>query len=130
MPNFWHLPINPILKIQKISFEYVDSYAKIFLILYPPFENSTTRIAIARMAVLGVWLLITANISNLFRGISCYDLPTFNDLIYLVKKFSFLTENKYSIWATGFVTGKRNVSVCSKIKKIYFFPILKKIQTR
>jgi hypothetical protein len=29
-----------------ISFEYVDSYAKTFLILYPPFENSTTRIAI------------------------------------------------------------------------------------
>ena len=24
---------------------YVDSYAKIFLMLYPPFENFTTRIA-------------------------------------------------------------------------------------
>ena len=34
-------PTNPILKI--ISFGYVDSYAKTFLILYPPFENSTTR---------------------------------------------------------------------------------------
>ena len=29
-----------------ISFGYVDSYAKIFLILYPPLENSTTRIAV------------------------------------------------------------------------------------
>ena len=29
-----------------ISFGYVDSYAKIFLILYPPLENSTARIAI------------------------------------------------------------------------------------
>ena len=29
-----------------ISFGYVDSYAKIFLILSPPLENSTTRIAI------------------------------------------------------------------------------------
>ena len=29
-----------------ISFGYVDFYAKIFLILYTPFENSTTRIAI------------------------------------------------------------------------------------
>ena len=29
-----------------ISFGYVDSYAKIFLILCTPFENSTTRIAI------------------------------------------------------------------------------------
>ena len=26
-----------------ISFRYVDSVAKIFLILYPPFQNSTTR---------------------------------------------------------------------------------------
>ena len=37
-------PINQILKI--IFFEFVDSLAKIFLILYPPFENSTTCIAI------------------------------------------------------------------------------------
>ena len=29
-----------------ISFGYADSYAKIFLILYPLLENSTTRIAI------------------------------------------------------------------------------------
>ena len=48
MPYFWQLAINPKLKTQNsiISFGYVDSYAKIFLILYPPFENSTTRIAI------------------------------------------------------------------------------------
>ena len=47
MPNFWHLPTNPILKIQLFPLStYVDSYAKTFLILYPPFENSTTRIAI------------------------------------------------------------------------------------
>jgi hypothetical protein len=30
----------------KISFKYVDSQAKTFLILFPPFENSTTRTAI------------------------------------------------------------------------------------
>ena len=38
----------PKLKTQNsiISFGYVDSYAKIFLILYPPLENSTTGIAI------------------------------------------------------------------------------------
>ena len=35
-----------------ISFEYVDSYAKTFLILYPPFENSTTRIAI--LPIMGI----------------------------------------------------------------------------
>ena len=29
-----------------ISFGCVDSYAKIFLIFYPPLENSTTRIAL------------------------------------------------------------------------------------
>jgi hypothetical protein len=48
MPYFWQLAINPKLKTQNsiISFEYVDSYATIFLILYPPLENSTTRIAI------------------------------------------------------------------------------------
>jgi hypothetical protein len=40
---------NSKLKTQNsiISFRYVDSYAKIFLILYPPLENSTTHIAIA-----------------------------------------------------------------------------------
>ena len=32
--------------VLKKSFEYVDSWAKIFLILYPPLENSATRIAI------------------------------------------------------------------------------------
>jgi hypothetical protein len=45
MPNFWHLPINPILKIQ-FSLSMLILRAKIFLILYPPFENSTTCIAI------------------------------------------------------------------------------------
>ena len=45
--NFWHIPINPILKIQKFPLStYVDPEAKIFLILYPPFENSITRTAI------------------------------------------------------------------------------------
>ena len=28
----------------KISFEYVDFYAKIFQFLHPPFENSTTKV--------------------------------------------------------------------------------------
>ena len=47
MPYFWQLAINPKLKTQNsiISFGYVDSYAKIFLILDPLLENSTTRIA-------------------------------------------------------------------------------------
>ena len=48
MPYFWQLAINPKLKILIISFGYVNSYAKIFLILYPPLENSTTRIVIAK----------------------------------------------------------------------------------
>ena len=45
--TFWQLAINPKLKTQNsiISFGYVDSYAKIFLILYPPLKNSTTHIA-------------------------------------------------------------------------------------
>ena len=30
----------------KVSFGYVDSYAKLFLILYPLLENTTTPIAI------------------------------------------------------------------------------------
>ena len=48
MPYFWQLTIKPKLKTQnsRISFRYVDSQAKICLILYPPIENSTTRIAI------------------------------------------------------------------------------------
>ena len=43
------LPVSPILKIQKFPLSsYVESEAKIFLILYTPFENSTTRIAITK----------------------------------------------------------------------------------
>ena len=39
---------SPLIQTQNsiISFGYVDSYAKIFLILYFPIEDSTTRIAI------------------------------------------------------------------------------------
>ena len=37
---------SPFTQNSIISFEYVDSLAKIFLILHPPFENSRTRIAI------------------------------------------------------------------------------------
>ena len=40
---FWQLAINPKLKIQ--SFPLILRQ-KLFLILYPPFENSTTGIAI------------------------------------------------------------------------------------
>ena len=48
MPNFWHLPINPILNSQNsiISFCYVDFYANIFLILYPWSWTSITGNAI------------------------------------------------------------------------------------
>ena len=51
--TFWQLAINPKLKTQNsiISFEYVDFSAKNLLILYPPFENSTTRIAIMKNIV-------------------------------------------------------------------------------
>ena len=43
---FWHF-LTPILKIQQFPLgTYVDSQAKIFLILCPPLENSTTRIKI------------------------------------------------------------------------------------
>ena len=51
MPYFWQLAIRPKLKTQNsiISFGYVNSYAKIFLILYPPLEKSTTRIAIIQV---------------------------------------------------------------------------------
>ena len=48
MAYFWQLAINPKLKTQNsvISFGYVDSYVKIFLMFYPLFENSTNHIAI------------------------------------------------------------------------------------
>ena len=47
--KFWHFLTPPHYtnsQNSRISFGYVDFQAKIFLILYPPFENSTTRIAI------------------------------------------------------------------------------------
>ena len=40
MPYFWRLAINPKLRKSIISFGYVDSYAKIFLILYPRLKTS------------------------------------------------------------------------------------------
>ena len=52
--TFWQLTVNPKLKNQYvISFEYVDSQAKIFLNLYPPLENSTNRVAIGIKKILG-----------------------------------------------------------------------------
>ena len=41
--TFWHLPTSYIDSRDTIdSFEYVDSWAEIFLILYPMLENLTT----------------------------------------------------------------------------------------
>ena len=45
MPYFDNPPLIQSSKFNN-SFGHVYSYAKIFLILYPPLENSTTRIAI------------------------------------------------------------------------------------
>ena len=36
---------------------YVDSYAKTFLIVYPPFENSTTRVAIATVPGVNMYVI-------------------------------------------------------------------------
>ena len=44
-PQLWARWSNPLI----IFFGYVESYAKIFLILYPSLENSTTRIAILQV---------------------------------------------------------------------------------
>ena len=46
MPYFWQLAINPKLKIQESPLGMLILMEKIFLNLYPPLENSTTRIAI------------------------------------------------------------------------------------
>jgi hypothetical protein len=61
--SYWGSPLVQIsnLKIQKISFGYVDSYAKTILILYPSLENSTTPIAIL--------LLSSINVTSEFSGI-------------------------------------------------------------
>ena len=56
--TFWQLSVSPKLNTQNliISFRYVDSEAKILLILYPPFENSTTHIAIT-----SIYLIVFGN---------------------------------------------------------------------
>ena len=46
--NFWWLDIMSIHKIHLISFEYVDFWQKIYLILWPSLENLTTYIAIMK----------------------------------------------------------------------------------
>ena len=49
-------PHKPNSQTSIISFKYVDSKAKIFLILYLPFETSTTRIAILPISKLKLWM--------------------------------------------------------------------------
>ena len=44
--TFWQLAINPKLKIQQFPLSMLIFWAKIILILYTPFENTTTRTAI------------------------------------------------------------------------------------
>ena len=56
-PKFWKSNFGTF---SIISFGFVDSLAKIFLILYLPFENSTTRIAIQ-------WLFAEWNYQNNFE---------------------------------------------------------------
>ena len=64
----------------KISFGYVDSYAKIFLILYPSFENSTTRIAILRTPY--CWTLNQKHWIHSICTIENKLLLTFKHLLY------------------------------------------------
>ena len=61
----------------EISFEYVDSYAKTFLILYPSLENSTTPIAI--LDAMPLFLLDDL----LKKNLQCY---LSENLIILAKK--------------------------------------------
>ena len=46
MSNFWHLPTNPILKIQYFPLSMLILVQKSFSFCIPGLENSTTRIAI------------------------------------------------------------------------------------
>ena len=62
LPNFWHLPNNPILKLN--NFLWVCWFLGKNLSNYvPPFENSTTRIAIILMHELKpLGILVSSNV--------------------------------------------------------------------
>ena len=66
MPNFWHLTIK--------SNEYVDSQAKIFLILYPPLENFTTRTAIGQYAQYQPFSSSKTELALSEKSLTCRDL--------------------------------------------------------
>ena len=71
MPNFWQLATTPILKIQSF-FGYIDSYTKIFLILYPSLENSTTCIAILTGNKSRLWTRKCGNEENVAHVLQQY----------------------------------------------------------
>ena len=63
---------SPLIQNSIISFGYVDSYAKIFLILYPPLANSTNHIAIFDMHAFSQPSLKSKEDSSLSAAQACY----------------------------------------------------------
>ena len=55
---FWHVSITHILKIQKFSLGMLSFKQKIFPLLYPPLENSTTCTTIIK-AFIALWNLFS-----------------------------------------------------------------------
>ena len=69
-----------------ISFGHVDSYAKTFLILYPPLENSTTPIAIMYLTVCVVKEIWDFQIHSFFEK-RCWKAAC---LLCILKKWTLL----------------------------------------
>ena len=72
--------------------QYVDSKAKIFLILYPSFENSTTRIAIlykSQAKAQWGWNIfgVISELNFLGKKLELFYQKVCNDKFYLIENF-------------------------------------------
>ena len=88
-----------------ISFGYVDSYAKIFLILYPLLENSTTRITIICKSQ---WTIISSSIYSNTGSIEI--LPKSHEISIITYTGALVNSDKI-----------RPTSISSFIIKLSFF---------
>ena len=93
--TFWQFAVNPKLKTQNsiISFEYVDSFAKIFPILYPPLTNLTTCITITPVRQ-------PFDLLNFFQPVITWQQQTIRNFKAVMSLVEKSVEGQNFIWAT------------------------------
>ena len=97
--NFLTLPHQPNSQNLIISFEYVNSDTKIFLILCPSFENFTTRIAIVQIKSDLINFMTTLCLSRLIRqSMHASNVSLMKKLTLRVKAGTYVTYKLFSMY--------------------------------